>query len=357
MDPKNLPSRYEYLNEKDSGGQAEVLFCNDRYLDRKVAIKFYPGGEDIEEFTKEILSLKRVTSPHITQLYDLIPDPEGGLPGIVQEYIPGDSLAKFADTDPGLREFLQVVYQVACGLRDLHEHQIVHRDIKPHNMRFDDEGVAKILDFGLSCSLVEDVETLYSRGTYGFKAPELFDDPPVPITQAVDVYAFGATAWFLAEADLPDALMDIPPLSQGNLPSFGEISIKLPDDIRGALDACLLKDPEQRPTMQEIALLLERQLLHGKHRAELLHNGKRHVVSWSTQRARIEAKGFGRIVIRYDGVSFYVDECTKDVFINNVPARAGMELPSSCVITLGPQASGPDRVFVSFNVSHPEVVL
>ena len=88
----------------------------------------------------------------------------------------------------------------------------VHRDIKPSNIKFDGEGILKILDFGLVSQLPTDDETIDARGTRNYLAPELYDPPPIKVTPAIDVYAFGVTAWYLLGAGvLPKSLRQIPP--------------------------------------------------------------------------------------------------------------------------------------------------
>ena len=74
------------------------------------------------------------------------------------------------------------MWQICFGVADIHAHKKIHRDLKPDNLRFDKEGILKTLDFGLSVDS-EDAETLRSRGSFYYAAPELFGIPPVKITR------------------------------------------------------------------------------------------------------------------------------------------------------------------------------
>ncbi|HEY9135678.1 MAG TPA: serine/threonine-protein kinase [Pseudomonadales bacterium] len=356
MDPRDLPSRYVYLGETHAGGQAEVHICNDSYLDRKVAIKFYSSGADRDEFLQEVKSLTEISSLHVAELYDLVPNPSG-LPGIVQEFVSGSVLDGFSATTPSLDAYLRVIYQIACGISDLHGREIVHRDIKPHNMRFDSEGVVKILDFGLSVNLSPSAETVVSRGTFGFRAPEFYHTAPVAITYAMDVYAFGATAWFLAEGGLPDVLREIPPMSSGLPPLFSTLHPEFAGSVSEILDQCLQSDPSNRPRMEDVRDVLEQFLLRGQHRAEMVSGATRHVLNNPGEVVRLRSIGLGEIVVLYDGFRFIVESVSGLVFVNNMPAYVGQELPGSCVLTLGGAEAGYNRQFVPFNVSHPEVVI
>lgn len=359
MAPHNLPPRYEYLGEAYSGGQADVYVCRDKYLERKVAIKFYLSSGDPGEFLQELALLKDAESQHIAQIYDLIFDSDSSrLPGLVQEYIAGKCLSELSDAGLTEEQYLKTLFQIASGVSDLHRQDIVHRDIKPHNMRFDAEGVVKLLDFGLSCILAdEDLETLHGRGTFGFRSPEFYNPPPVTISKTMDIYAFSATAWFIAEGDLPKALKDIPPQSKTLAPSFEELHFALPADIVEILDRCLSVEPELRPSIEHVRGRLERRLLYGKHTAEMVSGGERYVLDEPDSKIRIKSGDNHQISILYDGLGFFVSEFKGAVYINNYPATVGQELPGSCVITLKPVEAGANRLFVPFNVSHPEVVL
>ncbi|WP_208604732.1 protein kinase domain-containing protein, partial [Pseudomonas lactis] len=109
--------------------------------------------------------------------------PEGGAvspqPAIVLEFINGETLssASFsADTN-----YLHLIWQISCGLADIHSHEIIHRDIKPGNIKIDGEGVVKILDFGLSRNNAA-AETRSIIGTPVFMAPELWGDQTIALT-------------------------------------------------------------------------------------------------------------------------------------------------------------------------------
>ncbi|MFV2058806.1 MAG: serine/threonine-protein kinase, partial [Thiohalomonadales bacterium] len=266
----SFPERYSYTGTQFSGGQAEVFVCSDSLLERKVAIKVIKNISDLPAFYQEIAAIQDISSRHIAEIYDLISNAKDGHPGLVEEYVPGYPLTEFPDANVTLDGYLKALYQIACGIADMHAHNKIHRDIKPANMKFDDENIIKILDFGITCDIDPSVETIAARGTLGFRAPELYS-PPITVTPAVDVYAFGATAWYLATKTLPPALLEIPPISKQTAPSFSDLPLKLAQDIVAVLDNTLSVEPSARPLMGTVRDVIKDRLLFGAHKAEFTY--------------------------------------------------------------------------------------
>jgi len=351
-----FPDRYTYAGDMFSGGQGDVYICEDSFLCRKVAIKIVSAAENVPEFTEEVSALRDVSSAHIAEIYDLIMLDDLGLPGLVEEYVPGQDLSRLYEAGLSKEEYLKTLYQIACGILDMHVQGKIHRDIKPANIKFDGEGVVKILDFGISCDLSPDAETIHSRGTTGFRPPELYH-PPVHVSPAVDVYAFGVTAWVMCIGGLPPALCEIPPQSKHAAPPFSDLGFDLPKDVSDILDKTLLIDPRMRPDMGTVRDVLKQYLLTGKYRAELVHQGKTYLLDKPGTQVRLGSDILGKVTIRYDGTKYNIKDVEGNVYINNQLAQGGMQLPGSSVITIGSPEHGSGRLFIPFNISHPEVVL
>jgi len=353
--PFKLPTRYIYEGPTLNGGQAAVYVCRDRYLDRKVAIKVMKGVSDATEIGKELAAIQGVRSRHVAQIYDLVRSEHGGRVGLVQEYVPGPNVKDYAKNADVSQDYLRLLYQIACGISDIHESGKIHRDIKPSNIKLDAENVVKILDFGLASDAGPDVETNDARGTPCYIAPELYVTPPIKYTAAVDTFAFGVTARVIAEsgAILP-AFRQTPPYASP-FPSFSTSPVKLPTEVAAILDLALESNPKKRPPMTQVRDVLARRLLYGKHRAVVTY-GAMHELSFPGKSISLKA-GIGDITIRYDGLCFTIESLSGDVYINNARAQVGETLPGSCVITLGDPSLGASRSFVPFNVSHPGVVL
>jgi serine/threonine-protein kinase len=352
--PVKLPARYEYTGTSLAGGQGEVFVCTDTYLERSVAIKFLKDCTDVATLRNEIRFLSSVESKHVVQIYDLIGD--STIVGLVQEYIPGEDLWEVSNKITDLSHYIKILYQIASGIADIHAAGRIHRDIKPNNMKLDAEGIVKIFDFGLACEQEPDLKTTMARGTHGFRAPELYQTSPITFSREVDTYAFGVTAWVLGTGSLPDALQEVPPQSKTPVPSLTSHPLKPPKALADILDRTLSTDPGTRPAMADVRDAIARRLLHGQHQGCLLYNGTPYKLSGAGKGTKITVPGKGGLSIYYSGASFRISELTGDISINGIPAQVGQDLPGSCVIIIGSQANSY-RDFITFDISHPEVVL
>ncbi len=350
--------RYVETSGTRSGGLSDVIICKDVNLDRDVAIKFLQPGIDKSRIYDEIAALQQIRSKHVVQVYDIIVVTPGNNVGIVQEYLPGADLSGGFDNPGDLSSILRSLYQLAAGVADIHDHGIIHRDIKPNNVKKDGEGLLKLFDFGLARSTPK-ASTVGFRGTPGFAAPELFTAGHVNFSGAVDVYALAATILFGITADLPQELLSNPPSPEAwkRKQGFNRLPLQLPSDIATLLNACLSTDPSSRPSARALVTAVAANLLLNRHRAVLMSLGQTYVCDASRTAARVAANTLGALDVTYDGLRFVARTVTGDVWINNRRVSVGDVLAGSCVITLGASSLANQRIFVTFDVSHPEVVL
>ena len=354
--PFELPPRYTHSGKKFEGGQGSVYVCNDTYLERAVAIKVIEDSSGTAQILKELSAIQKIKSRHVVQIYDIIKSEDGDAFGIVQEFVPGQHVSTHFKVAMGLDDYIKILYQIACGISDIHQSCIVHRDIKPSNMKLDAEGVVKLLDFGLSVESRKAPVTHAARGTACFLAPEMYGTLPIKYTAAVDTFAFGVTARTIAEggAILPP-FRQTPPFGSP-LPSFANSKLGIPPEVASILDGTLESDPKKRAEMTVVRDTLARRLLYGKHRAVVTSNGQMHELSDPGKSIVLRA-GSDQITVKYDGLQFTVESLAGDLFLNNTRTNVGSALPDSCVITLGGPALRWGRTFAPFNVSHPGVVL
>jgi serine/threonine protein kinase len=339
----------------DHSGQGEVYVCNDKFLDRKVAIKVMTNVSETEEIRKELASIQAIRSRHVAQIYDIVQSKKSGAIGLVEEFVPGADVGTHASTNDMADKYLRILYQIACGLADIHASGKIHRDIKPRNIKFDGEQIIKILDFGLTADGGPGAETIDARGTPCYIAPELYGDPPIKYTVAVDTFAFGVTARVIIQGGaLLPGFRQTPPYG-APLPTFESCPISLPQDITKILNGTLEVNPRKRPDMSAVRDILATRLLFGRHRAIITY-GSNHELSTPGKSVNLKIGNDG-IAISYDGLSFLIATISGDVYVNNMAANAGDLLPHSCVITLGSPQIGFGRTYVPFNVSHPGVVL
>src|SRR5262245_38875206 len=132
----------------------EVYRAKDTRLDRSVALKILPDtlasdADRVMRFTREAKALAALNHPHIAQVYDA--GREGAHAYIAMELVAGEDLAALIQRGPvQLSAALSIARQIADALATAHDAGIVHRDLKPANVRITDEGIVKVLDFGLA---------------------------------------------------------------------------------------------------------------------------------------------------------------------------------------------------------------
>lgn len=351
-----LPKRYTPLGDSDSGGFSDVIYCTDNHLARKVAIKFIQDENEKKLILKELRALLKMRSKHVVQVYDIVPGENDSL-GIVEEFVEGELLWDSDFPQQSTDSYLKTLWQIAAGIADIHKAGVIHRDIKPNNMKLDAEGIVKIFDFGLAKNEGIDAKTKGFKGTQGFAAPELFGDSTVAFTPAIDTYAFGASAIFLACHNLPPEMKKFPPKPVIH-DQFSILSITIPTELTELLNGCLAYDPLERPSMETVRDELARHLLRGKHQALAVYKGTPYIINAGNLSAGLDFPDVGKIEILYTGLKYIVHVASGEVFINNSPAVSGEEIPGSCVVALGgPTRRNDQRAFITFDVSNPEVVL
>lgn len=349
-----LPVRYERTEEEASGGFGCVIKCLDTHLERFVAIKHISDPDDSPRMMDELAALMKLRSKHVVELYDVINFQDKGI-AIVEEYVNGPSLSEIEDRILNSEHLIKILWQISSGISEIHFHDIIHRDIKPGNMKIDSEGVVKIYDFGLSRN-VEEANTIGFKGTPIYAAPELFFHH-VEFTKSIDTYAFAVTAMFLAKTPIPPEMRSLPKKLLSN--PFDNSRIQLPTQLKELLFQCLNTNPSDRPDMDDICQTLKKYVLYNSHRALLISDNAPPVIISSTNKSEpFNNKGIGAVEIKYSGSEFYISNLSGEVYVNNITAKQYNILPDSCVIILGSSARvRRERVFITFDLSHPEVVL
>lgn len=351
--PMTTVNRYQSIGKPLEGGMAAVYPCRDTILDRDVAIKVMPNGQEQRRIHDELKALLKMRSKHVVQIYDLflIKDDLA----IVQEFVDGEDLFNIPMPDTAI-DYLKLVWQIAAGLSDIHENKVIHRDIKPNNMKVDGEGILKIFDFGLARDEGPEASTIGFVGTPGFAAPELYAYTS-KFTSAVDTYAFGMIALFLGLGTIPPELSKKPPVLTSSDDHFDAIKHQLSRETLDVLKKCLDPIPENRPPMRDIKSIIERSLLKDQHKALVVYNGTSSYLDKNRRLVTLNLPNIGGIDISYDGYDFVVKNIHGDVYVNNMEVSVGYKLPGACVVTLGAPELRNKRIYITFDLSHPEIVL
>lgn len=200
--PLVIAERYELTRPISVGGMAQVWHGYDRRLDRPVAVKLIRPDLDpsrqpelIARFIREARVTAGIEHPGVPAVYDADFDTEAGRLYLVIQYLPGHDLSELiyeAERVP-LDWALAIAAQVAAVLSHAHEIPVVHRDLKPGNIRIGEAGQIWVLDFGIATMLETDVTRLTHTGnligTRAYMAPEQVTNGP--ITPHTDLYGLG----------------------------------------------------------------------------------------------------------------------------------------------------------------------
>lgn len=180
LEGKILGNRYEIIEKIGNGGMATVYKSKDRVLNRYVAVKilrdeFTTDEEFIKRFRIEAQSAASLTHPNIVSIFDV--GNEGSLYYIVMELIKGKTLKEIITEEKGPLPWkwsLNVVTQIASALETAHKNNIVHRDIKPHNIIITEDGIAKVTDFGIAKAVSNSTITAFGTtiGSVHYFSPE-----------------------------------------------------------------------------------------------------------------------------------------------------------------------------------------
>ncbi len=339
---------------------SDTLVCHDQNLQRSVVIKALKPGIAAQRLLDELQALSAIRSDYVVQVYDVIRDSSGSVIGFVEEHLSGSDLM---DCPVGCshQDALKSLYPVAAGIAEIHAHGVVHRDIKPDNMKRDSSGQLKIFDFGLAKDNNSPGTTsLYF--TSGYTAPEAFNTSAQGVhtfTPALDVFAFACVSiWLLNHRALPSELFQIPPALPIPGFSFDTLAVTVPSSISTLLDSCLDANPNNRPTMQNIKSAIEAEILRNRHRLLLTLGTNEYTCDASKPITKLSWQGC-MLEISYTGVEFVVSNLLGTVMINNGPANIGQMLTGSSIIVMGidDKAKGSTRTSITCDVSHPEVTL
>ncbi|HEY8035648.1 MAG TPA: protein kinase [Methylobacter sp.] len=374
-----LPERYEIVGEPLDGGMGTVFHCKDKVLERSVALKIIHDTTEPRRMRDELAALLKMRSKHVVQVYDILEVARNEL-AIVQEFIDGRDLFDDRTAPHSTEEFYKQLWQIAVGLSDIHALGVIHRDIKPNNMKMDAEGIIKIFDFGLARDEGHSASTLGFVGTRGFAAPELYDNE-VSFTAAVDTYAFGVTALYLATRSLPDSLKNnhLKPYGAIHIDDkyspgfvqrssktyikcdgknyFSDVPFNMHHEVKDILESCINCPPTCRPKISAVRDILAKHLLFNRHRALVVYKGQPSYLDANNRSVSLTLNSMGHVEIQYDGLDFRAANVLGDVYVNNMQFNSGDILPGSCVVALGTPAQGNLRKYITFDLAHPEIVL
>src|ERR1039457_4389659 len=200
---------YRLIEQIGAGGMGVVFRAHDEQLQRDVAVKILPIGLFTDDATRrqfrtEALAVGKLNHSNIAMAFDF--GEERGIDYLVTEYIPGVNLDQMLGQQPlPQKEVLELGIQLARGLEAAHRENVIHRDLKPGNLRVNLDGQLKVLDFGLA-KLIEPIDEnaetasittkLVVSGTLPYMAPEVLRAETADAR--TDIWAAGAVLYEMA---------------------------------------------------------------------------------------------------------------------------------------------------------------
>jgi serine/threonine protein kinase len=247
-----IDGRYHITGRIAHGGMADIYEAVDTINKRTVSLKvmredMMANPENVVRFQRECIAAASLNDPNIVKVYG-----QGvveGRPYMANEYIKGQTLRDKLNFSPvhnlSPLESCEVMLQLTSGVQYIHEHGIIHRDIKPDNLFYLSDGSIKIADFGISVAVGEANKGDAVSGTVYYTAPEILMGKPSDV--ASDIYSMGVVFYEILTGGVP---FDAPTAEEVAIKQikahFPEPSKKTPSVPR-AVDKIVVKACRKRP--------------------------------------------------------------------------------------------------------------
>lgn len=273
MKGKVLAGRYEILGKLGSGGMAVVYKAKCTWLDRVVTVKvlrdeLVNDEEFVRRFRQEAQAVARLSHTNIVSVYDV--GQENGIYYIVMEFVDGPTLKEYIKQKGKIsyQEAIDISIQICSALGHAHENNIIHRDIKPHNILITSKGKVKVTDFGIARAASGTTITYTGKilGSVHYLSPEQARGEVVGISS--DLYSAGAVLYemltgrvpFEGESPVSVALKHV----QDPIIPPRELEPSIPQTVEQVVLKALNKDPEKRfKSAQEMIQALKKAMRGG----------------------------------------------------------------------------------------------
>lgn len=250
-----LGNRYEIIRKLGGGGMAIVYLAKDVFLDRPVAVKVlreeYIGDQDyIRRFHKEAKAVASLVHPNIVNIFDFGINNDRAF--LVMEYVEGRTLKDLINEHAPLSEkqTAEIARQICLGVAAAHQKNIVHKDIKPHNILIEKNGTVKVTDFGIAQSAGNSTIT-HSKGILGsahYFSPEQARGEQVDYK--TDIYSIGVVLYEMITGKVPFVGDNPVTVALKHIQADPVLPSRIKSDISPKMEHIILKamakDPSQR---------------------------------------------------------------------------------------------------------------
>lgn len=252
-----LSERYKLLKTLGEGGMANVYLAHDLILDRDVAVKvlrldLQNDPDTKRRFQREAMATTELVHPNIVSIYDV--GESNDQQYLVMEYVRGSDLKKYIVEHFPIpyQRVVDIMEQILAGIQVAHDHNIIHRDLKPQNIMIDENGNAKITDFGIAVALSDNsmTQTNSLLGSVHYLSPEQARGS-MPTKQS-DIYALGIILFEMLTGTVPfegDSAVSIALKHfQEEMPSVRDFDPRIPQALENVVLKATTKDPANRYT-------------------------------------------------------------------------------------------------------------
>jgi serine/threonine protein kinase len=244
-----LNGRYQIKKLLATGGMGEVYLGEHCLTNRKVAIKrllpeLTQHKEAVDRFLREGRAAVKVSHSNVVQVLDADSD-EFGL-YLIMEYLEGKDFDAWLLAYPQEKsKALSLIYQILKPLAEAHERGLIHRDLKPENLYIEGHGGVKIIDFGIARDF-KSANPTQVVGTPQYMSPEQYHNPNA-CDPSTDVWALGVILYRIVMQHLPFDGPDIISVYKQVALTPIQLATSIPLPLRQLIEACVAKDPKQRP--------------------------------------------------------------------------------------------------------------
>ena len=265
-----IEGRYKFIERIGRGAFGTVLLMEDTVVDERLVLKFLNPSiandeEMMQRFVHELRYSRKITHPNVIRIYDFLHI--RGNYAISMEYFPSHTLGgEVLEGKPlALRRAVRLGMDVAKGMSVAHAVGIVHRDLKPANVLINEEGIVKIVDFGVAAAQHQGdtqlTKTGYVIGSPKYMAPEQILGKKVD--ERADIYSLGVILYEMMTGTPPyhrgDHMSVMYQHVQGRARPPIELNPALPQGISDLIMKCMAVDKEKRfASMDEVGVALER---------------------------------------------------------------------------------------------------
>ena len=252
---RTIANRYEIISKTGVGGMATVYVARDKVLNRDVAVKvlkdeFTTDDEFVKRFNSEAQAAASLTHANIVSIYDV--GNEDGIYYIVMELVRGKTLKQIINEEGALpwKWSVNIAGQIASALEMAHKNNIVHRDIKPHNIIITEDGVAKVTDFGIAKAVSNSTITAFGTtiGSVHYFSPEQAKGGYTDAKS--DIYSLGVVMYEMLTGKVPfdadtSVSVALKHMQEDPVPPM-EINPNIPKAVNDIILKAMQKEPMAR---------------------------------------------------------------------------------------------------------------